>query len=502
MRVTAPDTRGVMCPPRTLPNSPSPRSMPAPSRAGRRCPWPPRRWPSVLVLAGGPLRAFTDALGRALAADPRWVAAASARAALVRGYIALLWLVGGARRRGGPARERRGHTRRRRRHAAAADRRRGRCRADAVGAAAHRHRVAGAPLARCSHSSSCSTRSSSARSPSLAGCSPSASAAPPRPVALTAGAALGADRRHRRSPSRRAERSRARAAAARAAGTLGGGVRDALALLRPATCGCSARRLVGVRRRRAVGDAARARHAARARGHRARLLRRPGRQHDPDPRRRERRHGRRAAGLRRRGRSRARVRARLSRRGDLAARPVRPRRARRPAPHRRRWGAEPSGAPSRRRPPVATRARHWAPARARAARHDCAPAVSRALRPPRGAARPPSRAPRRCSSPCRRGSCGSRTSRTSSPISRTRSAPGPTPSSASLAFLETGAFVGLVAPGETAIVLGGVVAARRRGRPRLDAAARGPRRSATSPASGSAGASAAGSWSPAARGSA
>ena len=30
---------------------------------------------------------------------------------------------------------------------------------------------------------------------------------------------------------------------------------------------------------------------------------------------------------------------------------------------------------------------------------------------------------------------------------------------ASLAFLETGAFVGLVAPGETAIVLGGVVAA-------------------------------------------
>jgi membrane protein DedA with SNARE-associated domain len=31
---------------------------------------------------------------------------------------------------------------------------------------------------------------------------------------------------------------------------------------------------------------------------------------------------------------------------------------------------------------------------------------------------------------------------------------------ASLAFLETGAFVGLVAPGETAIVLGGVVAAR------------------------------------------
>src|SRR5688572_22925284 len=31
---------------------------------------------------------------------------------------------------------------------------------------------------------------------------------------------------------------------------------------------------------------------------------------------------------------------------------------------------------------------------------------------------------------------------------------------ATLAFLETGAFVGLLAPGETAVVLGGVVAAR------------------------------------------
>jgi membrane protein DedA with SNARE-associated domain len=31
---------------------------------------------------------------------------------------------------------------------------------------------------------------------------------------------------------------------------------------------------------------------------------------------------------------------------------------------------------------------------------------------------------------------------------------------AGLAFLETGAFVGLIAPGETAIVLGGVIAAQ------------------------------------------
>ena len=35
-----------------------------------------------------------------------------------------------------------------------------------------------------------------------------------------------------------------------------------------------------------------------------------------------------------------------------------------------------------------------------------------------------------------------------------------------LAFLETGAFVGLIAPGETAIVLGGVVAASGRSRSR------------------------------------
>ena len=51
---------------------------------------------------------------------------------------------------------------------------------------------------------------------------------------------------------------------------------------------------------------------------------------------------------------------------------------------------------------------------------------------------------------------------------------------AALAFLETGAFVGLVAPGETAIVLGGVVAARGRRRPRPDhprrLAGRGARR--------------------------
>ena len=50
-----------------------------------------------------------------------------------------------------------------------------------------------------------------------------------------------------------------------------------------------------------------------------------------------------------------------------------------------------------------------------------------------------------------------------------------------LAFLETGAFVGLIAPGETAIVLGGVVAAAGRRRPHRDPARRLGRRRARRP---------------------
>jgi uncharacterized membrane protein YbhN (UPF0104 family) len=50
----------------------------------------------ALVVAGGPLQTFADALGRALGADPRWVAAAVAFELLsFAGYVALLWLVGG-----------------------------------------------------------------------------------------------------------------------------------------------------------------------------------------------------------------------------------------------------------------------------------------------------------------------------------------------------------------------------------------------------------------------
>jgi uncharacterized membrane protein YbhN (UPF0104 family) len=50
---------------------------------------------AVLVLAGGPMHAFTDALRRAVEADPRWVLAAIGFEIIsFSGYIALLWLVG------------------------------------------------------------------------------------------------------------------------------------------------------------------------------------------------------------------------------------------------------------------------------------------------------------------------------------------------------------------------------------------------------------------------
>ena len=50
---------------------------------------------AVLLLAGGPLGVFADALGRAVSADPRWIAlAAVAELLSFGGYIALFWLVG------------------------------------------------------------------------------------------------------------------------------------------------------------------------------------------------------------------------------------------------------------------------------------------------------------------------------------------------------------------------------------------------------------------------
>ena len=51
---------------------------------------------AALVIAGGPLQTFADALGRALAADPRWVVAAVGfELASFAGYVVLLWLVAG-----------------------------------------------------------------------------------------------------------------------------------------------------------------------------------------------------------------------------------------------------------------------------------------------------------------------------------------------------------------------------------------------------------------------
>jgi len=50
----------------------------------------------ALIVAGGPMQAFADAIGRAVEADPRWVAAAAVFEVLsFAGYIALLWLVAG-----------------------------------------------------------------------------------------------------------------------------------------------------------------------------------------------------------------------------------------------------------------------------------------------------------------------------------------------------------------------------------------------------------------------
>lgn len=49
----------------------------------------------AVVVAGGPLHAFADAVGRALDADPRGIAAAAVFELLsFVGYVALLWLVG------------------------------------------------------------------------------------------------------------------------------------------------------------------------------------------------------------------------------------------------------------------------------------------------------------------------------------------------------------------------------------------------------------------------
>ena len=50
---------------------------------------------AVVLLAGGKLQVFADALTRAVSADPKWIAAAAVAELLsFGGYIALFWLVG------------------------------------------------------------------------------------------------------------------------------------------------------------------------------------------------------------------------------------------------------------------------------------------------------------------------------------------------------------------------------------------------------------------------
>jgi uncharacterized membrane protein YbhN (UPF0104 family) len=50
---------------------------------------------AIVLLAGGPIGVLADALGRALSADPRWIAVAGVAELLsFGGYIALFWLVG------------------------------------------------------------------------------------------------------------------------------------------------------------------------------------------------------------------------------------------------------------------------------------------------------------------------------------------------------------------------------------------------------------------------
>jgi uncharacterized membrane protein YbhN (UPF0104 family) len=50
---------------------------------------------AAILLAGGPLGVFADALSRAVTADPRWIAVAAVAELLsFGGYIALFWLVG------------------------------------------------------------------------------------------------------------------------------------------------------------------------------------------------------------------------------------------------------------------------------------------------------------------------------------------------------------------------------------------------------------------------
>ena len=344
---------------------------------------------AAIVVAGGPLHAFAHALRRALDADPRWVIGGAIFELLsFAGYVALFWMVGSR-----------------------ASKRLGLSESTQVtlgGAAATRllptAGVGGAAVTLWSlRRSGMGTREATR---TLLGFLIVLYSVFLGAIALSGGAAS-------RSGIASGDGPLALSAIPRAAATLAIAAALALGARRPSTPGRAARAARGRRRRSAppcatpsahvrsadprllgalawwtfdaagpVGDAPRLRRAAALRGRRARLLRGPGRQHDPDPGRRERRHRRRPRRLRRAGRPRARLGARLPRHRHLAARADRPRRARRAAPddgaleRRGRRGrgqaqdAAPAGPCTRRCRSRAPRARARSP---RCSRHEAAP---------------------------------------------------------------------------------------------------------------------------------
>ena len=261
----------------------------------------------AIVVAGGPLHAFADALRRALDADPRWVIGGAVFELLsFAGYVALLWLVGSR------ATPRLGL--------------RASAQVTLGGAAATRllptAGVGGAALTlwalrRAGLGSRGATRTLLAFLVVLyavflgaIAASGGADRARARPRRRAARAERRPGRRRHAGDRRRAGARRAptddRAASCRAACTRpptssASAVRDAIAHVRSADP-----RLLGALAWWAFDAAVlwamlhALRRAAAVRRRRARLLRRPGRQHDPDPRRRQRRHRRRAARLRRR----------------------------------------------------------------------------------------------------------------------------------------------------------------------------------------------------------
>ena len=257
---------------------------------------------AALVIAGGPLQTFADALGRALdAASALGRRGGRLRARLLR----RLRPAPVAHRRprlpaDEPPREHADHARRRRRHAPAAHGRRRRGGPDAVDAEALGPRDAGGrthPLRlprdalqrlprrdrhlgraaghRCRQLARVRRDRRRARRAGRAGDRRVPRARLPRPRQDR----RPAPRPHRRPALGRAARRRRRAGRPRHAAP----ARSA----RPRGV-----RLVDLRRRRPVGDAPRVRRTALDRRGRAGVLRRPGRQHAADPGRRERRHRR------------------------------------------------------------------------------------------------------------------------------------------------------------------------------------------------------------------